>query len=145
MFTDSTVGDLMTKDLFLVEQNQKLARADEIMRTQRVRHVLVVDEEGELQGVLSQRDLFHGGLLRALGFGAHAKDQALDSLLVKEAMKTDVITTGPEASLENAARLMTEKKIGCLPVLDAGKLVGILTEGDFVLLAAGKKGVLPAS
>jgi CBS domain-containing protein len=40
---------------------------------------------------------------------------------------------------------MTEKKIGCLPVLDAGKLVGILTEGDFVLLAAGKKGVLPAS
>jgi len=145
MFTDSTVGDLMTKDLFLVEQNQKLARADEIMRTQRVRHVLVVDEEGDLQGVLSQRDLFHGGLLRALGFGAHAKDQALDSLLVKEAMKTDVITTGPEASLENAARLMTEKKIGCLPVLDAGKLVGILTEGDFVLLAAGKKGVLPAS
>jgi len=134
MFTDSTVGDLMTKDLFLVEQNQKLARADEIMRTQRVRHVLVVDEEGDLQGVLSQRDLFHGGLLRALGFGAHAKDQALDSLLVKEAMKTDVITTGPEASLENAARLTGIKVWAVLLFVYA-----------FSGLAAGLGGVMSAA
>jgi CBS domain-containing protein len=103
-----------------------------------VRHVLVVDEEGGLQGVVSQRDLFHGGLLRALGYGTRAKQQALDSLLIKEAMKTEPITTTPDATLQSAARLMAEHKIECLPVLEGGRIVGIVTEGDFVLWAAVK-------
>jgi CBS domain-containing membrane protein len=129
----------MTQEVLSVEQNQKLATADDVMRLGRVRHVLVVDEEGGLQGVVSQRDLFHGGLLRALGYGTRAKQQALESLLVKDAMKADPITTTPEASLESAACLMAKHKIGCLPVLEVGRVVGILTEGDFVLLAAHKK------
>lgn len=133
------VRDLMTQNVLSVEQNQKLATADDIMRLGRVRHVLVVDEEGDLQGVVSQRDLFLGGLLRALGYGTRAKEQALDSLRVKDAMRTEPITTSPDATLESAARLMAEGKIGCLPVLEAGRIVGILTEGDFVLLAAGLK------
>jgi CBS domain-containing membrane protein len=139
------VRDLMTKEVLSVERNQKLATADDIMRLGRVRHVLVVDEEGDLQGVVSQRDLFHGGLLRALGYGTRAKQQALDSLLVKEAMKTEPITTTPDATLQSAARLMAEHKIGCLPVLEAGRIVGILTEGDFVLWAAGQKPGVPDS
>jgi CBS domain-containing membrane protein len=133
------VRDLMTQNVLSVEQNQKLATADDIMRLGRVRHVLVVDEEGDLQGVVSQRDLFLGGLLRALGYGTRAKEQALDSLRVKDAMRTEPITTSPDATLESAARLMAEGKIGCLPVLEAGRIVGILTEGDFVLLAGGLK------
>jgi len=137
----------MTPDVLTVDRNQKLSTADDIMRLGRVRHVLVVDEAGELEGVVSQRDLFHGGLLKALGYGTRAKEHALDTLLVKEAMKTEPITTTPDASLESAACLMAEHKIGCLPVLVAGRVVGILTEGDFVLLAAGKKtsdpGALP--
>jgi CBS domain-containing membrane protein len=139
MTNNLSVRDLMTREVLSVEQNQKLATADDIMRLGRVRHVLVVDEEGSLQGVVSQRDLFHGGLLRALGYGTRAKQQALDSLLVKEAMKADPIITTPDASLASAAGLMAQHKIGCLPVLEAGRVVGILTEGDFVLLAAGQK------
>jgi CBS domain-containing protein len=138
-----SVRDLMTQDVLRVERNQKLSTADDIMRLGRVRHVLVVDEEGALQGVVSQRDLFHGGLLRALGYGTRAKEQALDSLLVKEAMKSDPITTTPDASLQSAASLMAQHKIGCLPVLEAGRVVGILTEGDFVLMAAGTKAGAP--
>jgi CBS domain-containing protein len=141
---DATVGDLMTREVLTVEQNQKLATADDVMRLGHVRHVLVVDEEGELQGVVSQRDLFLGGLLRALGFGSRAKEQALDNLRVKDAMKTELITTTPDTALESAARIMAEKKLGCLPVLEAGRLVGILTEGDFVLWAAGQKTLLKA-
>jgi CBS domain-containing protein len=131
-----SVRDVMTKNVLSVERNQKLATADDIMRLGRVRHVLVVNEAGDLEGVVSQRDLFHGGLLKALGYGTRAKEHALDTLLVKEAMGT---TTTPDASLQSAARLMAERKIGCLPVLEAGRVVGILTEGDFVLLAAGQK------
>jgi CBS domain-containing membrane protein len=134
-----TVRDLMTQDVLSVERNQKLTTADDVMRLGRVRHVLVLDETGALEGVVSQRDLFHGGLLKALGYGARAKDHALDSLLVKEAMRTELITTTPDASLQSAACLMAEHKVGCLPVLEAGRVVGILTEGDFVLLAAGQK------
>lgn len=129
----------MSSELLSVEQNQKLSTVEDVMRMGRVRHVLVVDEDGELVGVVSQRDLFLGGLLRALGYGSRAKEHALDTLRVKDAMKTELVTTSPDTSLESAARLMAEKKIGCLPVLEAGRLVGILTEGDFVLWAAGQK------
>ena len=133
------VRDLMTQTVLSVEQNQKLATADDVMRLGHIRHVLAVDEEGTLQGVVSQRDLFLGGLLRALGYGSRSKEQALDGLRVKDAMKTVLVTTTADTTLESAARLMAENKIGCLPVLDAGRLVGILTEGDFVLWVAGEK------
>jgi CBS domain-containing membrane protein len=131
------VRDVMKTDLLVVERNDSLAKADELMRERRVRHILVVDEDGALQGVLSQRDVFHGGLLKALGYGTRAKHQALESLVVKEAMTAEPVTTTPTTDLRAAARLMVERKIGCLPVVDADRLVGILTETDFVLLVAG--------
>lgn len=133
---DLCVRDVMTTELLTVEQNQKLGAADELMSSGGVRHVLAVDEEGLLQGVVSQRSLFHGGLLKALGYGTRAKQQALDSLRVKDAMTADLVTTTPVTLLRDAARVMAQRKIGCLPVLEAGRLVGILTEGDFVLLVA---------
>jgi acetoin utilization protein AcuB len=55
---------------------------------------------------------------------------------VKEAMTTEVVTTAPDAPLQEAARTMLERKIGCVVVVDAGKVVGILAESDFVKLAA---------
>jgi CBS domain-containing protein len=95
-----------------------------------------VIDDGELVGIVSQRDLFHSGLLKALGYGARAAHKARESLLVKEAMTSEVITTSPNTALAAAARQMLEHKIGCLVVLDGGKLVGILTEADFVKLSA---------
>lgn len=135
------VADLMTRDVATLNQNDKLVIADDVMRLGRIRHIIVVDDQGQLAGLVSQRDLFHSGLLRALGYGTHAKKQVLESLLIKEAMHTEVITARSTMPLRGAARLMAEKKIGCLPVVDDGKLVGIITEGDFVAWAAGIKGV----
>ena len=132
------VSDVMSTDVVTLNMNDKLSTADDIMRLGRIRHLLVVDDEGDLTGVVSQRDLFHSGLLKALGYGTRAKQQALDTLAIKEAMHEPTTTT-PDTPLRDAARLMSQKKIGCLPVLDSGKLVGILTEGDFTLLVAGEK------
>jgi len=126
------VRDLMTPDVVTVERNEKLQIADDVMRLGRIRHLPVVDGEGALAGIVSQRDLFHSGLVKALGYGTHAQRGALDMVVVKEAMKTDVQTIRPDAPLVEAAKLMLEKKIGCLVVLDGQKLVGILTEADFV-------------
>lgn len=128
------VRDLMTRDVVTLDRNEKLLVADDVMRLGRVRHLPIVDSDGALAGIVSQRDLFHSGLLKALGFGTHAQRQTLDLLVVKEAMKTDVVTTTPDTRLADAARLMFERKIGCLVVLEAGKIAGILTEGDFVKL-----------
>jgi CBS domain-containing protein len=135
--TPSQVRDLMTRDVATLGRNETLRTADDVMRLGRIRHLPIVDEDGALAGIVSQRDLFHSGLMRALGYGSHAQGRALDSLVVKEAMKTDVATTTPDAPLAGAAKIMFEKKIGCLVVLENQKIVGILTEGDFVRLAAG--------
>jgi CBS domain-containing protein len=134
-----TVGDVMTSDVVTLHTNDVLSTADDVMRLGRIRHLLVVDNDGTLVGIVSQRDLFHSGLLKALGYGTHAKQRALETLAVKEAMHTELLTTTPATPLRDAARVMTEKKIGCLPVLENGKLAGILTEGDFALLVAGQK------
>jgi len=126
------VRDIMTKDVKTIGRNDSLATADEVMRLGRIRHIVVIDEDGSLAGILSQRDLFLGGLLRALGYGSHAKARALEMLVVKEAMVADVVTTTSEAPVSSAAAAMLERKIGCVPVVDGGKLVGIVSESDFV-------------
>jgi CBS domain-containing protein len=106
------------------------------MRAERIRHLPVLDDDGSLCGILSQRDMFRGALAQALGYGTTAQQKVLTMLRVKEVMTTDVITTRPEMALAEAAKTMLERKIGCLPVMDGGRLVGILTESDFVALAA---------
>jgi CBS domain-containing membrane protein len=129
------VRDVMTRDVVTLDRNEKLSVADDVMRLGRIRHLPVVDADGNLEGIVSQRDLFHSGLLRALGYGLHAKQQAMDLLVLKEAMKTDVATVTPDAPLTQAATIMIERKIGCLVVVEDRKIVGILTESDFVKLA----------
>ena len=131
------VRDYMTRDAVTLGRNDTLGTADDLMRLGRIRHLPIVDDDGRLAGIVTQRDLFHSGLLRALGYGAHAQRKVLDTLAVKEAMHSDVVTTTPDTPLAAAARTMFEKKIGCLVVVEDQKIVGILTESDFVRVAAG--------
>jgi len=104
----------------------------------RIRHLPVLDENGQMAGIVTQRDLFRGALAKALGYGERAQRQLMDTLVVKEVMTSDVITTTPDTPLAEAARVLIERKIGCLPVVEGGRLVGIITEEDFVALAARK-------
>src|SRR5688572_28119520 len=118
------VRDYMTRDAVTLGHNDVLRSADDLMRLGRIRHLPIVDGEGLLAGIITQRDLFHSGLLRALGYGAHAQQKMLDTLAIKEAMHNDVLTTTPDTPLADAARTMFEKKIGCLVVLEDQKIVG---------------------
>jgi CBS domain-containing membrane protein len=127
------VRDVMTRAVVTVGPNDKLATAADVMRLGRIRHLPVLDD-GEICGLVSQRDLFHSALLKALGYGGHGAQKAREMFLVKEAMTTDIHTTSPDTPLGDAAGVMLERKIGCLPVVEEGKLVGILTESDFVSL-----------
>jgi CBS domain-containing membrane protein len=130
------VRDLMSPEVATVRRSDKLVIADDLMNLGRIRHTPVLgDDSDEVVGILSQRDLFHGALARAIGYGSHAQQKLLTHLAVKDVMTRDPITTTPDTPLAEAARVMLERKIGCLPVVESGKLVGILTESDFVRLA----------
>jgi CBS domain-containing protein len=131
-----SVADIMSRNVKTLGRNDAVSAVGDLMKVERVRHIPILDEHGKLAGIVSQRDLFLSGLVRALGFGTSATEKVLDSLFVKEVMTTDVLTTTPNTPLQEAAALMRDRKVGCLPVIDGDALVGILTEGDFVAAAA---------
>jgi CBS domain-containing protein len=122
------VRDVMSPTPKTLGRNDHLVVADDLMKAERIRHLPVLDEQGRLAGIVTQRDLFHSALVRALGFGTTVRDKMLDSILVKEVMNEEVVTT--------TAATPSQRKIGCLPVVDGDTLVGILTEGDLVALVA---------
>jgi len=134
------VRDLMTSDATTLRRNEKLTVASDIMQLGRIRHLPVLDDDGqEVVGIVSQRDLFRGALAKALGYGQSAQRKLMDTLVVKEVMITDIVTTSPDTALDEAAKILMDRKIGCLPVVENRRLVGILTEADFVALVARKK------
>ena len=126
------VSDLMSSDVRTLGRNDSLRLADDILRLERIRHLPVLDDDGILVGILSQRDLFRGALARALGYGEHAQDAMLSHLRVKNVMTNDPTTVTPKTTLAKAARTMIDAGIGCLPVVADEKLAGILSESDFV-------------
>ena len=133
------VKDVMSREVRTVTRNDQLGVADKLMKDERIRHLPVIDESGDVCAVVSQRDLFRGALLRALGYGSRAEETMLRQVVVKEAMSAELFTTTPDTPVAEAARVMIERRIGCLPVLEGGKLVGIVTETDFVRLVAQGK------
>jgi CBS domain-containing membrane protein len=131
-----TIRDVMQTKIHTLRRNDKLLVADDLMKQARIRHLPVLDEDGALVGIVSQRDLFRGALLRTLGYGGRAEERMLNTVLVKEAMREPVRTISSDAPLRAAAALMLEHRIGCLPVVDGGKLVGIVSESDLLQLVA---------
>jgi len=128
---DLTVRDIMARDPTTLGRNDTLDLAEDIMNLGRIRHMPVVDE-GNIVGIMSQRDLFRSALVTALGFGRKTHRAVIKTIKIKEIMTEHVITISPDASVKKAARMMIDQKIGCLPVVDGGKLVGLLTETDIL-------------
>ncbi len=134
------VRSLMTEAPEFLRSDEVLRVADDLMNMNRIRHLPVLSAHtNDLVGVVTQRDLFRSGLARKLGIDDVVADEALDSVLVGAVMTRDPISTTPETSVTDAAGLMIRHKIGCLPVLDEGLLVGILTESNFVELMASEE------
>jgi CBS domain-containing protein len=132
---DLCVEDEMTRDVKTMYRNDKLSVADELMKIGGFRHVIVVeDDSDEVAGVVSHRDIFHGALAWSIGQGETAHQKALGTIPVKDVMRSDVTRVAPETRLADAARIMLENRIGCLPVIRNDRLVGILTEGDFLAM-----------
>jgi CBS domain-containing protein len=127
-----TVKEVMVKEIATLDVNDELSLANDIMRLGRIRHLPVVDG-GRLAGIISERDLFRSSLAQALGYGGQASRDLMKTLRIKDIMVKAVTTISPDAKLCEAVRLMMDKKIGCLPVVEGDHLVGLITETDIML------------
>ncbi len=123
------VWQLMAGDVVTLDARGMLDIADDLMRLKRIRHLPVL-EDGRLVGLVTQRDLFLAGVSSVLSFRRQSEREWLGRIRVREVMTTDLVTVPPETDIEDAVALMIEHKIGCLPVVAAGKLVGLLSETD---------------
>jgi CBS domain-containing protein len=123
------VRDLMQHDVVTLKASDTLDLAGDIMRLGRIRHLPVMDGDAVV-GVLTERDLFRAALSSMLQLGRSAEQEFLAKVPVRAAMTPGVFTIGPDASMRTAVRLMLEQKIGCLPVVEDGKLVGLVGETD---------------
>lgn len=131
------VNDLMRSPVVTISEEAGLDRAMLIMRNQRIRHLPVVDESMKMVGLISDRDLRLSMKEIEEGSGGAPKGYYLPALIkVKSVMITNVLTATPDMPLANAATIMSERKIGALPVLDSadGKVVGVVTETDMLRL-----------
>lgn len=133
-----TVRDVMATEVTTLECNENLTIADDVMSLGRIRHMPVLEEDGSIAGIVSQRDMFRGALARVLGYGERAQSKLIATLAVKDVMTTNPVTIAPDTLLSEAAQILYEKKLGCLLVVEGEKLIGILTESDFVRLSMPK-------
>jgi CBS domain-containing protein len=126
------VRDLMRPEVVTLYAEDTLDLAEGIMRLGRIRHLPVVSGD-RVVGIVSQRDLFRAAASCLLGLGGEAERKWLAGIPVKAVMASRVFTVAPAVSLRAAVQIMIDRRVGCLPVVENGRLVGLLSESDCLL------------
>jgi acetoin utilization protein AcuB len=125
------VRDLMTVKPITVDPETPMLEARQQMLAERIRHLVVV-EDGRVVGIVTDRDIRLNLPSPATSLSVWEMNYLLSKLTVGGVMSRSVLVVDPDRPLPEAAGLMVEHKIGALPVVEAGRLVGIVTESDFV-------------
>ena len=127
-----TIRELMSGGLITVRRETPVLEARDRMVKERIRHLLVTDAGGALLGIVTDRDIRLNLPSQATSLSVWEINHLLTKLTVGQVMTQSLITVGPDRPARDGARLMLNHKIGALPVLDDGHLVGIVTETDIV-------------
>ncbi len=130
--SELTVSDLMTRDLFTLLEDDNVTVADEMMKWRNFRHIPVVNDQNEIVGIITNRDILKISVSAFAGISQRDQRFIHNKLKAKDVMQSKIITVPENTSLFAAAKILTTNKIGCLPIISKGKLVGIVTEADFV-------------
>ena len=132
------VGRIMHTDLVTVPPDTTIIKAKDIIAKKRINHLLVVDKNEELVGIVSDRDIKQSWASPATTLSTHELNYLLTQLTVEIIMVRKIVTISPSTTIERAASIMQENRISSLPVVEGEKLVGIITTNDVmeVLLRA---------
>lgn len=130
--SERLVRDLMTEKVFTLKPKDDLAALYDLMDSRHVRHVPIVDSDGELVGLVTDRDLSRSALGAVEELPLSVERDILRRRRIRDIMATEPDTIEPDATLREAAEILLENKVGCLPVVEGLHLVGIITEADFV-------------
>lgn len=128
---EGVVTEIMMGSPVTLGPEDTLDLANDVISLGRIRHIPVVDA-GRLVGLLSERDLMGAAASHVFGLKQKSKSALLKSVLIKDVMKKRVVTVAPETSIKDAAHLMADKKIGCVPVVSDGAIVGLVTTTDIL-------------
>jgi len=140
------VKDRMSKHPLTIGPDESVSSAHRYMVEQKVRHLPVVDKNGKMIGLVTEEDLLKAEPSSATSLSIWEINSLLERVTVKQVMIRDVITCSEDMPIEDAAELLLEHKIGCLPVIRGEALTGIITESDLFrtfmeLFAARQKGL----
>ena len=140
------VHERMSKNPYTIQADTPVEEALKRMREAHIRRFPVLDKSGQLVGIVAEKDLLYASPSPATSLSIYEMHYLLSKLTVGQVMVKNVITVAEDTPVEDAARIMTDHKIGSLPVVRDGQLVGIITETDLFklfleLLGARKKGV----
>lgn len=130
------VRDIMQTKVVTISAGDRMSTVEDIMTLGHVRHMPVV-QGGRLVGVVSERDLLRASLSVLSRHRTAERRAFLHVVEIAQVMSTPPVVIGPDATIEEAAAIMAEKKIGCLPVLSGDVLVGMVTETDVLRWVAG--------
>lgn len=119
------IEDVMSRPVRTISPNTSISAAFRVMQDESIRHLPVVEDDGTLVGIVTDRDL------RLMTSSLHPAHFDGD-VPVRQAMSKDVVTATRRDPVEEAARLMRRQKIGCLPIYEDGELVGIVTGMDLL-------------
>ena len=124
------VGRIMHTHLVTVSPDTSLRKAKEIIEEKQINHLLVVNKNGDLVGIVSDRDVRQSWASPATALSVHELNYLLTQLTVEAIMVKKIITISPGTTIERAAFIMQENRINALPVIESEKLVGIITSTD---------------
>jgi acetoin utilization protein AcuB len=124
------VRDIMTSNVITIPSDTLMVEAEKIMEFHKIERLPVVDK-GKLVGLVTKDNLLKAGPSKGTSFSRGEIFYLLSKLMVKEIMIKDVVTTTPDTTVEQAAAKAQKNKVGCLPVLEGDKVVGIVTTNDF--------------
>jgi CBS domain-containing membrane protein len=126
----------MTSDVFVVGPDDSIITLQDLMAEKRIRHVPVVDDDGTICGLVSERDILRRTFSQDADLPLSVRHDVLTAVKVRDIMTWEVDTVDADQDVAVAARVMLDNKYGCLPVVEQGSLAGILTEADFVQFVA---------
>jgi acetoin utilization protein AcuB len=124
------VKDRMTHDPVTITTDTSLKEALELIRSKPFRHLPVVDESGKLVGIVTEKSLVYASPIPTTTLSVFEVDYALSRTKVGQVIQGSVVTVGPDLPIEEAARVMVDHRIGCLPVVEEDRLVGIISDTD---------------